>query len=362
MGNGSTQVVHVPANDGFQYKAKAPKMKAKGTDVTIKHTEYVGQFNVSDEVGNLYFDSQLCNPLNPVMFPWLSLLSRAYEKFKIKKMTFRYQTSASTFANGSSFIFIDYEATDAPPRSLNDMAQSSEAFVMKAIYSQFSLDVVPSKLNQTKTYNIDVITGETDPALILLACPFKVYWGTIQTTVSQSPGYLYIDYEIELLQPTSERNETIFNYFAKGPQQLSDTNGFEFNPQVWVNNIDVAYSSSEPFFTPVLNGLKFTKSMEGSLTLIVNATGMDASRPLNMALIKGDPRSSGELGQYYRQIKDIGGGVDTWNLIINFRVEKGDTLNFNGALTDGSEVDAVSIILSISTSTLTYWNQNFVNN
>lgn len=341
-----------------QYKPLAPKMKTNKDSVIIKHTEFVDSYNIPVNVGALSMASQHCNPANVDMFPWLSLLAQAYEKFKIHKMSFRYQTATTTLANGSAYIYIDYDPTDPAPTSLQEMAQASSAFVMKSIYSNFSLSVIPSKFNQPKSYLINS-DSEISEGEILLSYPFRVYYGIMDSDVEQNPGYLYIDYEIELMTPTAERIPQVFSSISTNAQILNGASNYTVNPNTFtITNMGGSQfniGNSAKYLQPITNGYTALQTVYFSITVVINASGFDSSRGLGWVVNKARTTSNGAFGSYYREIKDIALGTDTWIISGVVHLEQGDQLKFNGNLTDSAEQNA-TVFVSISSIPPAYWN------
>ncbi len=338
---------NLPQN-GFTYKSKTPKTKQLKDSVVVTHREFVGGIPLGDNVGELAFNTQLCNPSNRQLFPWMSLIAQAYEKFKVRNMRFCFETAATTLANGTVFLYIDYDVTDPPPTSLSDMAQASDSFVMGPVYRPLSLRVIPSKFNQPKSYLIQNVGKVLDEGQSLLTYPFTIYYGSLNSTIEQTPGYLFVEYEVEMMVPTAERIPVVYNYFGTFDQQLSTLGNWGVDPLAFTSPV-IFSNSNQTMITPVRNGYRFNDTFYGIISLQINSPGFDSSRLLGYSI------DNGSLGNYYRQIKDIAGGTDTWIIVGDIYVKSGGTLTFTGNLT-GSSDQAAGVIITFSSSDPTYWD------
>ena len=79
-----------------------------GKNVFTK-SEFIGSIRSTN---GIWAFAQKVNPANRVVFPWLSQIARAYTKFKIIKLIFRYIPASSTFTSGWVGFVPDFN-TDA---------------------------------------------------------------------------------------------------------------------------------------------------------------------------------------------------------------------------------------------------------
>ena len=363
--NGNNQVIiskNIPGNMSNVYKAKQPEMKSKGTDITIRHTEFVGSVPVSGDVGAMSMRKLACNPANSQMFPWLSLIARGYEKYRIHKMNFRYVAQASTFTSGSAFLYIDYDPLDPTPTDLHTMAQSSDAFSMSTIFQNNQLKV-KNRPEQPKSFLIEDESELTSNGQILLSVPFNLYFGCLDSEIEQTPGFIYIDYEVTLMVPTAENIPRTINRAVTGAVTLNAGNAYCFDPNQLIKgpipggnqNFEIDVGNSEYYLTVEQGGWRAKMTLYLTFTMEINAHGFDVGRPLSAGVTKAKSTSGGTIGTYYRQIKDISEGTDTWVLTIMVYLEQGDLFYVSGNLTNSSDENA-TVFYSWASNDPKYWN------
>jgi len=73
---------------------------------------------ISNVVSGSTFVSQI-NPSTASVFPWLSQIAGAYEKYSINSMSFEYVPSCSTLADGILYLAFDHDPSDV---LLNDFS------------------------------------------------------------------------------------------------------------------------------------------------------------------------------------------------------------------------------------------------
>jgi hypothetical protein len=315
-------------------RSKNPKFQQKNsTNTIIRHVEFIGQVASQSD----FAPTQLvCNINNKQMFPWLSTLAIAYEKWKIKRMRFTYTTGSSTFAPGSAYMYIDYDPTDNAPAGINVMAQATDCFAMQAVYKNFTLEVIPRKFNQTKSFLIFEPQRILTPAELLLSVPFNLYFGSINTGEEPNVGYIWCDYEIELLIPSLEQIPMNLTMYGTFTCPLNATGFYNVDPlqasgQVYVNgNMDVRF---------IRNGYVFKQPFVGMVVLRAASPGFDSSRQFTVV-----PYNGSTLTNIYYELKDIAGGTDTWYCVFYINTNENAGFKYYGDLTGTTdETCAVSM-------------------
>lgn len=321
-------------SSGAQFKAKDPVMRHTANSVIIKHTEFIGNVPVPANTQNLYFTKYECNPNNQAMFPWLQTVARAYEKYKIIDMSFRYVSSVSTMVDGNVWMYIDYDVTDSDPVNLQMMAQATNCFQMQPVYKNSTLRVTPRLFNQTKSYLVqepnEVLTSEQK----LFYNPFNFFVGNVNyTLLTKSSGFIYCDYTIELMIPTSEHVPT---YLALD----TITSGVTINAEGFYNvdpsqfrsgDSSVIISSGNANIGLIKNGFIFRQGFSGLVVMSAAARGFDAGR---LQLCK--PYGGAIIVEQFNELKDISGGTDEWFTYLHLNCKPGDGFVFYGNLTNDS--------------------------
>ena len=58
-------------------------------------------------------------PTNKNMCPWLASIAPGYEKYRFKRLSFMYRSTAPTTAAGLAYLAIDYDPGDAPTNTID---------------------------------------------------------------------------------------------------------------------------------------------------------------------------------------------------------------------------------------------------
>lgn len=99
------------------------KSAGSNAHVRIRHSEMVT--NIDSSLG-FTLTAYDINPGNSLLFPWLSTLSRAYEKYRFKGLVFSVVPTASTYAAsqalGQVALSVDYDVLDHEFKSIQTMA------------------------------------------------------------------------------------------------------------------------------------------------------------------------------------------------------------------------------------------------
>lgn len=76
--------------------------------ITIKNRELFIDSLDASALGTMYI-----TPTNKYMFPWLSAIAPGYERYRFKKLSFMYRSTAATTSSGLAYLAIDYDPGDA---------------------------------------------------------------------------------------------------------------------------------------------------------------------------------------------------------------------------------------------------------
>ncbi len=175
--------------------------------VRIRHREYL-----ADIVGSVAFasNSYSVNPGLPGTFPWLSTLAQNFESYLFHKLSFDFETQKSASTSGSLMMAIDYDASDAAPQNKQQLMAYHHA-VRSAVWDECSFrgDRQDLKKFGVQRYvrsgslaaNLDVKTYDVGTL-------FVATQGEADTTAI---GELYVDYDVELITPQSNREAVISN-------------------------------------------------------------------------------------------------------------------------------------------------------
>jgi hypothetical protein len=188
------------APTAFGATTRISKPFIRGGPTVVKHSEYIG-----DVSGSTSFTVQYTLPLNPgsqLTFPWLSQIANAYEKFKVRKVQFRYQTESPSSMTGTIALSPEYNVQDPVPVNKAQTLQNMNTVV--TVPWQYAVCPIPIK--NLKTYNdyyvrIGRPAGDSktyDPMIMYICTQGQANTNTI--------GEIWVDYEIELLEPQGNLN------------------------------------------------------------------------------------------------------------------------------------------------------------
>jgi hypothetical protein len=217
--SGSSSATKAPVSIGLKVSTREPSFSTlpKGA-VRIRHREYFSDITGSaDAFGVRAFIP--VNPANSEMFPWLSAIATRFESYKFHSLKVCYEPLVPTSTYGVILMAIDYDATDLPPSTKQQMMSydgavrgsvwlevglnSTKANLQK-IPLKFCLDHSPNASQDLKLYNVGSL-------IIAMA-------GTLDTTVK---GELYVDYDVELTTPSLEAADTVFKIQYTGLNSAS---------------------------------------------------------------------------------------------------------------------------------------------
>jgi hypothetical protein len=85
----------------------------------IRHREFLATINGSVDFNNTSFAVQ---PGLSTTFPWLASMARNWENYKFARIGFMYISRSSTNATGTVIMAPDYDSSDAPPTSYQQMS------------------------------------------------------------------------------------------------------------------------------------------------------------------------------------------------------------------------------------------------
>lgn len=132
----------------------------------------------------------------PSSFPWISGIAQHYEYYRIRSLQINFVPSCGTATSGTIAMAIDYDATDAAPKSLAEMSQM-RGFKSANVWAPLSIDFVNKNTTIKKFYvregpNTTTIKDRWNDAgsvyIMCEACQYK-------------PGNVYLNYTVEFINP-----------------------------------------------------------------------------------------------------------------------------------------------------------------
>jgi hypothetical protein len=187
--------------------SSTPKFqRSQNGNTIINHRELL-----ANVIGNASFITSLfpMQPGIPGSFPWLSNIAINFEKYKFRKLQAHYLTRCSTATAGSVSLAFDYDASDGTPPSESLMANYSG---MQEASPWYDIICKSNNLINRECFVRSGFIANTDIKLYDCA---NLILGTVDFSTSNVPaGKLWIEYEIELINPQSTSLLSNYNQYS----------------------------------------------------------------------------------------------------------------------------------------------------
>lgn len=120
--------------------------------IIVSESEFISEVAVSNQPN---FNVALNLPINPGQastFPWLSTIAKQYEKYCFRSLQFVYKPEVTQFnptssAQGKVMLSCDYDASDAPPAS-KQQVEDTDPHADCMPYERLSLSLDPRELHK----------------------------------------------------------------------------------------------------------------------------------------------------------------------------------------------------------------------
>lgn len=209
--NGSTskitKAVSVPVAIGMANRSSPPTLR-NTSNVTIRRREFVGtasndaytSFKIS--TGTLAVPGYDFNPATARMFPWLSQISGAFERFRFNKLKFDFCPGQSTTTAGRYYAAVDYDYDDVIPNSKAAIMGNMSA-VEASIWQPCSLVCDPVALNRDMPFRYVSCTTRG------LAIENRTAYSGFLIVAFDTPSAnclvdIWVEYEVELATPVAD--------------------------------------------------------------------------------------------------------------------------------------------------------------
>lgn len=190
-----------PTAQSLQVKVKDPSLnysnnKGDGS-LRVRHREYLR--DIEPLLANTF---QLWTyPINPglsYLFKWLSNIGSMYESYKFHSLNFVFESSGSTSDRGTVMIAVDYDASDLPPVSKQDL-MSYRGAVRSNVWSHCAF--IASKDDLIKFGNQRYIRSGTVSGDIKTFDVGNLYIAVQGTAAAATLGEVYVEYDVSFYTP-----------------------------------------------------------------------------------------------------------------------------------------------------------------
>lgn len=197
-----TKLVKAPVIQSRVVRTRIPVVNRRMNSITIKHAEFFTAVNSPAGVaGGFTVQTYAINPGNISMFPWLATQAAGWERYRFKRLTFRYIPRCATTQGGTLVLAPDYDAADDPPTTEIVACSYSDAVsgmpwaeLVLTLRNEAMAGGVTSKYVRQGALkaNLDVKTYDCG----------QLFIGIDQTVAAANYwGKLWVDYEVELITP-----------------------------------------------------------------------------------------------------------------------------------------------------------------
>ncbi len=160
------------------------------------------------------------NPGNVLLFPWLSQVSRAYEKYRFTSLSFEVVPRNPSTASGCIYAAFDYDWDDTPATSIQELMSNAGA-VSSDIWRSFTLNIDCSRLQQDVPWRYVAENPRTTNSQRMVYGGFLMI--AIAGTSSTVSFDVMVNYTVELSLPCLHQVAGSGVYTWSGPQVLAAT-------------------------------------------------------------------------------------------------------------------------------------------
>jgi hypothetical protein len=217
--SGFSKNIRMEAPVAFGSITKVTKPNFGRARTVIKHSEYIGDINGS---ANFTVQQTIAgNPGLPNSFPWLAQIANAYEKHKILRVSYRFETEAPTTYTGSVFLSPEFNPQDLAPLSKMETFQNEDT--VRTVPWRGVCCQIPAKY--LKVYNDYFVRSGPLAVNIDLKTydPYILYVCTQGQANANLAGEIWVDYEVELINPIGNLVYGGGSYYANSVANMSAT-------------------------------------------------------------------------------------------------------------------------------------------
>jgi len=285
---------------------------SKDGSIRVAHRECLGELSSSSSAFAILKTVNI-NPGLVATFPFLSGIAQRYDKYRIHKLKFYFETESSTAATGSLMMTFDYNALDAAP--VTKVAMMAYTGAVKTVPW---LDACCVFRTSELLGDLWIRTGGIGTADLKTYDPATFYIAVSGLNGTNSlSGDLWVEYDITLKDP-SEANYPV-GFYASATSPTTSALFGTYPPTSYTGALPCSWS-----------GNTITFQVSGTYAIYLAATGTNTALTVNGGtgtVVTGETAGSGTY----------------WQTTMIYTVAQGQTLVFSG--TNGT-VTAVNIAVA----------------
>lgn len=171
------------------YAPAAVSGRLGGKEETLRMSESERMATFASSGSSFQAVGLLINPGLASSFPWLSGHAELYDKYRFRKLRFRWIPILSATTSGNVILGFDYDPYDGVPNNSTTMCALSY-YSSGSIWDEIVLDI-PCKDNIWRFTRGGPVGGDVK------TYDFGTLYGSVDGTVAGSVGFIQVDYEIE---------------------------------------------------------------------------------------------------------------------------------------------------------------------
>lgn len=201
-----------------------PVIKQKAGITCISHFELVD--GIITTTSN--FSNAANLPIQPAFFdtfPWLSRMGVLFKKYRFKKLNFIYIPFCSSATAGTIEMGVDFDAANPSPAIEQNFSDYS-SYTQGNVWQKLICKIDCAKLNLDHPWRLTRPVGYVGQLSQLANYDAGNFFLFTNNGASVNCGKLYVDYEIELSEPTLPPNGVLFGTSTKSTSGTTPANPF----------------------------------------------------------------------------------------------------------------------------------------
>lgn len=278
----SESCLSIPAAYSMSSRSSKPRVNMSNK-FSVTRREFVGTATNGSTTGFAVTPQSAAVPgydLNPgasTMFPWLSQIAGAFERFRFTKVSFEFIPGQSTATAGRFYAAVDYDYDDAVATTKTGLMGNMTA-VESSLWQPCELTCDPSALNRDMPYRyVSCTTRGLSVELRTANSGFLMV--AFDTAVTNCLMDIWVTYSIEFVTPVNDEDivEDLALSGTSPTTNLTAAHGTAFAGTMvpyWIGQPSgpVRVVTSGVGNTPVLNGYLFTQAITSGYGLDVRST------------------------------------------------------------------------------------------
>lgn len=191
-------LTNAPAAFGSAVNTGTASMRMNGGGTRVVHREYLGDIGARANTFDLQYQFGV-NPGNASFMPWCSKIANNFDSYSFNRLSFIFLPVCGTNTEGVVTMAIDYDSSDTPPTSQQQMLNYKGAVQTNA-WKPATMTCSSADLHKLKTHYI--LTGVPPKDTDIKTYDVGNFFLAVNTqTVGATFGQLFVEYDVTLTTP-----------------------------------------------------------------------------------------------------------------------------------------------------------------